>query len=131
MSKQYFIDTDCDDGKKYFNTTSGNVKRVGLELVADDGACSICLKSYGMYRVKIGYNYSIIGDGKITKVLKKYHREEDELCYEDSIYISNRSYANLDDDEIEGLSDDEKRHAYPMKIDIIELIHLGSKNEQR
>jgi hypothetical protein len=129
QQKQYFIDTDCDNGVKYFNTTSGSIKRVRLELVADDGSCYIRLKSYGTYRIKIGYNYSILDDGEITKVLKKYHTEEDELNYEDDISISNGPYADLDDDEKECLSDDEIRHAYPMKIDIIELVHLGSKKK--
>ena len=127
---QYFLDTDCDNDVKVFNTTSGDKKKVRFELVSDDGSCYICLKSYGKYKFKIGYKYSVLDEkGTVTQVLNKYYTEEEEISYQDIVSISNGPYIDLDENEhdVAQLTEHEKRNVYPMKIDIVELVYLGRK----
>jgi len=53
-SKQQFLESDCDDGKKIYYTTD-NKSPVKFEQQADDGGPSIFLRSPGVYEIIIGF----------------------------------------------------------------------------
>ena len=128
---QYFADKDCDAGVKNFKTTSGEIKKIRLEFIADDGLCDIILRSRGRYKIKIGYNYTIIDvNGNIIKVLDRYHTEEKILEYYDSISIPNGWNAALDENEYEVLNEYDTQNAYPMKIDIISIVRLDERKQK-